>query len=156
MLLNRLDHGDHAILNKEGNKEMRELPKELVDQFVKLADRFELIIRQDERDQLINKLRGTLFAEQIAEAEIEEPPLPESVLQPNDDVELTSTHYCAIRWMSQGFIAVPTLAGHMGVQKRSVYSYLSDLRKAGYEIEAKNTGNNRGGYYKIYRLARSA
>ena len=97
MLLNRLDHGDHAILNKEGNKEMRELPKELVDQFVKLADRFELIIRQDERDQLINKLRGTLFAEQIAEAEIEEPPLPESVLQPNDDVELTSTHYCAIR-----------------------------------------------------------
>ena len=135
---------------------MRELPKELVDQFVKLADRFELIIRQDESDQLINKLRGRLFAEQIAEAEIKEPPLPESVPQPNGNVDLTTTHYCAIRWMSQGFIAVPTLAGHMGVRKQSVYSYLSDLRKAGYDIESKNTGNNRGGYYKIYRLARSA
>ena len=138
---------------------MKELPKELVDEFVKLADKFELTIRQDERDQLISKLRGTLFAEQIEEAEIKEPPLPDDLARRTDapnDVDLTSTHYCAIRWMSQGFIAVPTLAGHMGVQKKSVYSYLSDLRKAGYEIEAKNTGNNRGGYYKIYRLARSA
>jgi predicted transcriptional regulator len=83
------------------------------------------------------------------------PPLPESLPQPND-VVLSSTHYCAIRWMSQGFIAVPTLAGHMNVKKESVYHYLSDLKKAGFDIEVKSTGNRRGGYRNIYRLARPA
>ena len=55
--------------------------------------------------------------------------------------------------MSQGFIAVPTLAGHMGVKKQSVYAYLSDIKKAGYDLEIKSTGNRRGGYRNIYRLS---
>lgn len=130
---------------------MRELPKELIDEIRALADKFELAIRADERDRLISKMRGTLFSEQVGE----EPPLPESLPQPND-VILSSTHYCAIRWMSQGFIAVPTLAGHMNVKKQSVYHYLSDLKKAGFDIEVKSTGNRRGGYRNIYRLARPA
>lgn len=135
---------------------MRELPKELIDEIRALADKFELAIRADERDRLISKMRGTLFSEQVSEAlEDEEPPLPESLPQPND-VALSSTHYCAIRWMSQGFIAVPTLAGHMNVKKQSVYHYLSDLKKAGFDIEVKSTGNRRGGYRNIYRLARPA
>ena len=136
---------------------MRELPKELVDEIRALADKFELTIRADERDRLISKMRGTLFAEQLGDALADDtPPLPESVPQPNSNVDLTTTHYCAIRWMSQGFIAVPTLAGHMGVKKRSVYAYLSDIKKAGYDLEIKSTGNRRGGYRNIYRLARPA
>tara|TARA_R100000231_G_scaffold24886_1_gene22922 strand:+ start:1507 stop:1917 length:411 start_codon:yes stop_codon:yes gene_type:complete len=136
---------------------MRELPKELVDEIRALADKFELTIRADERDRLISKMRGTLFAEQLGDALADDtPPLPESVPQPNGNVDLTTTHYCAIRWMSQGFIAVPTLAGHMGVKKQSVYAYLSDIKKAGYDLEIKSTGNRRGGYRNIYRLARPA
>ena len=136
---------------------MRELPKELVDEIRALADKFELTIRADARDRLISKMRGTLFAEQLGDALADDtPPLPESVPQPNGNVDLTTTHYCAIRWMSQGFIAVPTLAGHMGVKKQSVYAYLSDIKKAGYDLEIKSTGNRRGGYRNIYRLARPA
>ena len=136
---------------------MRELPKELVDEIRALADKFELTIRADERDRLISKMRGTLFAEQLGDALADDtPPLPESVPQPNGNVDLTTTHYCAIRWMSQGFIAVPTLAGHMGVKKQSVYASLSDIKKAGYDLEIKSTGNRRGGYRNIYRLARPA
>ena len=136
---------------------MRELPKELVDEIRALADKFELTIRADERDRLISKMRGTLFAEQLGDALADDtPPLPESVPQPNGNVDRTTTHYCAIRWMSQGFIAVPTLAGHMGVKKQSVYAYLSDIKKAGYDLEIKSTGNRRGGYRNIYRLARPA
>ena len=136
---------------------MRELPKELVDEIRALADKFELTIRADERDRLISKMRGTLFAEQLGDALADDtPPLPESVPQPNGNVDLTTTHYCAIRWMSQGCIAVPTLAGHMGVKKQSVYAYLSDIKKAGYDLEIKSTGNRRGGYRNIYRLARPA
>ena len=136
---------------------MRELPKELVDEIRALADKFELTIRADERDRLISKMRGSLFAEQLGDALADDtPPLPESVPQPNGNVDLTTTHYCAIRWMSQGFIAVPTLAGHMGEKKQSVYAYLSDIKKAGYDLEIKSTGNRRGGYRNIYRLARPA
>jgi len=132
----------------------RTLPEGLIEEIRKVADKFELAIRQDERDRLISKMRGTLFSEQVGEALADDaPPLPESFPQPND-VVLSSTHYQAIRWMSQGFIAVPTLAGHMNVKKQSVYHYLSDLKKAGFDIEIKSTGNRRGGYRNIYRLAR--
>ena len=133
----------------------RTLPESLIEKIRKVADEFELAIRQDERDRLISKMRGTLYSEQVGEALVDDdtPPLPESLPQPND-VVLSSTHYQAIRWMSQGFIAVPTLAGHMNVKKQSVYHYLSDLKKAGFDIEIKSTGNRRGGYRNIYRLAR--
>ena len=135
----------------------RTLPESLIEEIRKVADKFELAIRQDERDRLISKMRGTLFSEQVGEALADDdaPPLPESLPQPND-VVLSATHYTAIRWMSQGFIAVPTLAGHMNVKKQSVYHYLSDLKKAGFDIEIKSTGNRRGGYRNIYRLARPA
>ena len=135
----------------------RTLPESLIEEIRKVADKFELAIRQDERDRLISKMRGTLFSEQVGEALADDdaPPLPESLPQPND-VVLSATHYTAIRWMSQGFIAVPTLAGHMNVKKQSVYHYLSDLKKAGFDIEIKSPGNRRGGYRNIYRLARPA
>ena len=135
----------------------RTLPESLIEEIRKVADKFELAIRQDERDRLISKMRGTLCSEQVGEALADDdaPPLPESLPQPND-VVLAATHYTAIRWMSQGFIAVPTLAGHMNVKKQSVYHYLSDLKKAGFDIEIKSTGNRRGGYRNIYRLARPA
>ena len=138
----------------------RTLPESLIEEIRKVADKFELAIRQDERDRLISKMRGTLFSEQLGEALADDtPPLPDDLARRTDapnNVELFSTHYCAIRCLSQGFIAVPTLAGHMGVKKQSVYGYLSDLKKAGFDIEIKSTGNRRGGYRNIYRLARPA
>jgi biotin operon repressor len=61
-----------------------------------------------------------------------------------------------IRWLSTGtFMAVPTLAGHLGIKKDSVYAYMSVLRSAGYEIEQRSTGNLKGGYRNIYRLAKT-
>ena len=80
-------------------------------------------------------------------------PLRESGLQPND---LNATHAALISWLSRGtFLAVPTLAGHLGVKKQSVYHYLSGLKKAGYQLEVKSTGNRKGGYINIYRLAKT-
>jgi predicted transcriptional regulator len=32
---------------------------------------------------------------------------------------------------------------------------MSDLRGAGYEIEKRSTGNRKGGYTHIYRLAKT-
>ena len=69
---------------------------------------------------------------------------------------LNETHRRVIAWLSQGtFMAVPTLAGHLGVKKQSVYAYLSDIKRAGYQLEIRATGNMRGGYRNIYRLAKA-
>tara|TARA_E500000318_G_scaffold69645_1_gene64444 strand:- start:121 stop:510 length:390 start_codon:yes stop_codon:yes gene_type:complete len=123
------------------------IPKELVTELCGCLDRIEAAIRTDERDRIVSKMRGTLFAEQVVQ------PLHESDAQP---VELNSTHHAMIRWLSTGtFIAVPTLAGHLNIKKQSVYAYMSALRGAGYEIEKRSTGNLKGGYRNIYRLAKT-
>jgi biotin operon repressor len=48
---------------------------------------------------------------------------------------------------------VPTLAGNIGVAKKSVYHYLSRLRKAGYNVEEKPVRGRAGRYRKIFRIA---
>jgi len=50
---------------------------------------------------------------------------------------------------------VPTLAGHLNVKKDSIYAYLCGIKKAGYQLEVRNTGNLKGGYRNIYRLAKT-
>ena len=67
---------------------------------------------------------------------------------------LNRTHRAMIDWLSRGtFMAVPTLAGHLGVKKVTVYNYMTDLKNAGHELEIRTTGNRKGGYLNIYRLA---
>lgn len=125
---------------------------EMIAKFKALTDDFELAIRKDERDRIVSKMRGNLFAEQTAS------PLPESGLQPDDvvRVELNASQRKMLSYLRDGFMAVPTLAGHLNIQKQSVYAYLDGIKRAGYELEVRNTGNLKGGYRNIYRLAKSA
>ena len=124
----------------------------MIAKFKALTDDFEMAIRRDERDRIVSKMRGNLFAEQTAS------PLQESGQQPDDvvRVELNASQRKMLAYLRDGFMAVPTLAGHLNIQKQSVYAYLDGIKRAGYELEIRNTGNLRGGYRNIYRLAKSA
>ena len=134
----------------QNNNNSLNIPQHYVDELANVLNRIEAAIRADERDRIISKMRGNLFAEQTSQ------PLQESDQQPRG-IELNRTHYELIRWLSSGtFMAVPTLAGHLGVQKQSVYAYMDGLKRAGYQLEIRNTGNLKGGYRNIYRLAQSA
>ena len=69
---------------------------------------------------------------------------------------LNEMHRRLIAYLSQGtFYAVPTLAGHLNIKKESVYHYLSGIKQAGYQLEIRSTGNRKGGYVNIYRLAKT-
>ena len=134
-------------------------PDHLIARFQKLADDFETHIRADERQRLLAKFRAEFPEKPVAKpgpfpiTDMHGEPLRESDPQP---VDLNATHAALISWLSRGtFFAVPTLAGHLGVKKQSVYHYLSGLKKAGYQLEIKSTGNRKGGYINIYRLAKT-
>lgn len=61
-----------------------------------------------------------------------------------------------VRELSRGrYVAVPTLAGHLGMSKGSIHTYLTRLRSRGYNIQSKPAS---GGYLykKIYRIDRAA
>jgi biotin operon repressor len=127
-------------------------PPELLEELKTLADRFELVIRGDERDRIISKMRGDLFAAQTSQPQRESRPQPSDVVT----VRLNSTQKKMLEYLRAGYIAVPTLAGNLRITKETVYTYLWQLEKMGYEIDRRNTGNHRGGYAKIYRLAKAA
>ena len=134
-------------------------PNHLIARFQKLADDFATHIRAAERQRLLAKFRAEFPEKPVANqgpfpiTDMHGEPLRESDPQP---VDLNATHAALISWLSRGtFFAVPTLAGHLGVKKQSVYHYLSGLKKAGYQLEIKSTGNRKGGYINIYRLAKT-
>jgi hypothetical protein len=141
---------------------MNKLPESLINDLKKLADNFEQHIRQDERDRIVSQMRGQAFASQVVQ------PLRESDQQPDQQQEynklvskarhagLGETHRTMLSFLREGFIAVPTLAGHCQIKKESVYTYLGQLEEAGYKLEKRSTGNRRGGYRLIYRLAKAA
>ena len=137
------------------------IPKNLVDDLCGCLDKIETAIRTDEaakeRARLLAKFREEfpkkLVAKPVPMTGLHGEPLHESGPQP---VDLNATHAALISWLSRGtFMAVPTLAGHLGIKKQSVYHYLSGLKKAGYQLEIRNTGNRKGGYTHIYRLAKT-
>jgi len=140
------------------------IPKNLVDDLCGCLDKIEAAIRTDEaakeRARLLAKFRAEFPDKPVAKPEplfpvtgLHGEPLHESGPQP---VELNATHAALISWLSRGtFMAVPTLAGHLGIKKASVYHYLSGIQKAGYQLEIRNTGNLKGGYRDIYRLAKT-
>ena len=141
------------------------IPKNLVDDLCEVFDRIEIAIRTDEagkeRARLLAKFRDEFPVKPVAKPApvtgLHGELLHESDPQPVDlPVDLNATHAALISWLSRGtFLAVPTLAGHLGVKKQSVYHYLSGLKKAGYQIEIRSTGNRKGGYVNIYRLAKT-
>ena len=151
------------------------IPKNLVDDLCGCMNRIEVAIRADERQRLLAKFRTEFPDKPAAKPKPETlypitglhgEPLHETGPQPVAYNELVAparaaglceTHRRLIARLSEGtFYAVPTLAGHLGIKKESVYHYLSGLRKAGYDVEVRSTGNRKGGYVKIYRLAKAA
>jgi len=140
-------------------------PPHLIEAFKKLTDDFEHAIRADERKRLLVKFRAEFPEKPVAKPETLYPitglhgePLMESGPQPVDvlRVELNDTHRTMLSFLREGFMAVPTLAGHCNIKKQSVYTYLGQLEEMGYKLERKSTGNIRGGYRLIYRLAKAA
>ena len=151
------------------------IPKNLVDDLCGCMNRIEVAIRADERQRLLAKFRTEFPDKPVAKPKPETlypitdmhgHPLHESGPQPVAYNELVAparaaglceTHRRLIARLSEGtFYAVPTLAGHLGIKKESVYHYLSGIKRAGYELEIRNTGNRKGGYRNIYRLAKAA
>ena len=130
---------------------------ELLAQLKQLGDNFEQARRRDERHRLLVKFRAE-FPATGNNTDMHGQPLHESGQQPDDvvRVELNATHRKMLSYLRDGFMAVPTLAGHCNIKKQSVYTYLGQLEQAGYRLEKRSTGNRRGGYRLIYRLAKSA
>ena len=148
-------------------------PPHLINGFKKLADNFEAHIRADERSRIAELFRAEFPKKPVAKPEplfpvtgLHGEPLQETAPQPRTydpaaafdyaGQRLNETHRRLIARLSEGtFYAVPTLAGHLGVQKQSIYAYLDGIKKAGYQLEIRNTGNLKGGYRNIYRLAKT-
>ena len=141
------------------------LPDHLINRFTELTNDIEAAIRADERHRILAKVKREM-----------NPPLTGKFGEPvpvgmntgmhgeslaGDNLPaagrvMNRTQHRLLGYLEKGYIAVPTLAGNLNIRKQSVHTYLNVLKKAGYDIESRNTGNNRGGYNKIYRLAKSA
>ena len=145
-------------------------PPHLINGFKRLADDFEAHIRADERQRIAAKFRAEFPEKPVAKpglfpvTGLHGEPLNETGPRTYDPAavfdyagqRLNETHRRLIARLSEGtFYAVPTLAGHLGVQKQSIYAYLDGIKKAGYQLEIRNTGNLKGGYRNIYRLAKT-
>ena len=142
------------------------IPKNLVDDLCDCMNRIEVAIRADERERLLVKFRTEFPDKPVAKPKPETlfpitgmhgEPLQETAPQPVARAAgLCEPHRRLIARLSEGtFYAVPTLAGHLNIKKESVYHYLSGIKKAGYEVEIRSTGNRKGGYVNIYRLAKT-
>ena len=151
------------------------VPTELITELCKTLDRIEDAIRADERAKIRGKVEKAFPARPVAKPKPETlypmtdmhgHPLQEIASQPKTydpaaafdyaGQGLNETHRRLIARLSEGtFYAVPTLAGHLNIKKESVYHYLSGIKKAGYEMEIRSTGNRKGGYVNIYRLAKT-
>ena len=153
------------------------IPKNLVDDLCGCLDRIEAAIRTDEaakeRARIADLFRAEFPSKPVAKPQpvpmtgLHGEPLHESGPQPKTydpaaafdyaGQRLNETHRRLIAWLSKGtFMAVPTLAGHLGIKKASVYTYLCGIKRAGYQLEIRSTGNYKGGYHKIYRLAKAS
>jgi len=149
----------------QNNTPTTTFPPHLIEGFKRLADDFEAHIRADERSRIAAKFRAEFPERPVAKpglfpiTGLHGEPLneagPAAVRFYNAD-NLNDTHKAMIDWLSRGtFMAVPTLAGHLGVKKVTVYNYLTDLKNAGHDLEVRTTGNRKGGYLNIYRLAKT-
>ena len=155
----------------KNNTQNTTFPPHLIEGFKKLADDFEAHIRADERSRIAKRFADAFPSKPVAKpglfpiTDLHGEPLHEigaqpvtynELVAPARAVGLCETHRRLIARLSEGtFYAVPTLAGHLNIKKESVYHYLSGIKKAGYQLEIRNTGNRKGGYTHIYRLAKT-
>ena len=138
------------------------IPKTLLNDVRKLADRFEQVVRHDERKRLLAKFRAESEAKPVAKplypvTGLHGEPLQETAPAPVNtgahNVDSGPGHHRLLAELAKGYQAAPTMAGNLGFTRLTVVRYLSDLRKAGYPIKAKSTGRRAAGrYQKIYRL----
>ena len=138
------------------------IPKTLLNDVRKLADRFEQVVRQDERKRLLAKFRAETNKKPVAKplypvTGLHGDPLQEAAPVPvktvAHNVDIGPGHHRLLAELAKGYQAAPTMAGNLGFTRLTVVRYLSDLRKAGYPIKAKSTGRRAAGrYQKIYRL----
>ena len=141
------------------------IPNHLIKRFQNVCNDIEDAIRIDEQRRMLASFRRNM--EGPIPAKLGDPvpvgmqtgmhgePLA-GERQPTGARRLTSTQRRMLDYLEQGYIAVPTLAGHLNIRIGTVHDYLTTLRNFGYPIQSRNTGNNRGGYTKIYRLAKVA
>ena len=138
------------------------IPKTLLNDVRKLADRFEQVVRHDERKRLLAKFRAESEAKPVAKPlypvtglhgePLNETP-PARVKTVAHNVDIGPGHHRLLAELAKGYQAAPTMAGNLGFTRLTVVRYLSDLRKAGDPIKAKSTGRRAAGrYQKIYRL----
>ena len=138
------------------------IPKTLLNDVRSLADRFENVVRADERKRLLAKFRAESKAKPVAkplypvtglhgEPLVEAAPVPVKTVA--KDVDIGPGHHRLLAELAKGYQAAPTMAGNLGFTRETVMQYLSHLRKAGYPIKAKKLGRRMAGrYLKIYRL----
>ena len=113
--------------------------------FQRVMDLIEADVRADERQRIISALGSGATSGTGA--------VPATrVRQIVNDVVLCDTDYRLIAELRRGFQAVPTLAGNIGVAKKSVYHYLSRLRKAGYNVEEKPVADGLGAIARYFAL----
>jgi CRP-like cAMP-binding protein len=124
-----------------------EYPTHLIEAFKKLTDDFEAVIRADERDRIISKMRGKLFAEQTS-------PQRESVQQrivvtPQERAKLPRSlarmlHVLQVRTYP---VTLRTLAKECRTTPSAASKRLSDLRARGYVIvKGKTVGHKMANY----------
>ena len=143
------------------------LPDHLINRFTELTNDIEAAIRLDEQRRILKRIRGNM--EGPVTGKYGEPvPVGMNTGMHGESLDynrlvskarnagLCESHRRMLGYFEKGYIAVPTLAGHLNVKKQTVYDYMQHLKRAGYDIQSRNTGNRRGGYFKIYRLAKSA
>lgn len=131
---------------------------EITSQLAECMDRLESAIRADERARIKDSLYTAwrengqpVFATGV-NTDMHGQPLA-AADEAHDLVPLNTNQRRAIAYLKAGWVAVPTLAGNLNIKKQSVHAYLHTLRKHGYRIEKRNTGQRRNGYSAIYRLA---
>ncbi len=143
------------------------LPNHLIKRFTELTNDIEAAIRIDEQRRILKSIRHNMegpitgkYGEPVPVGMNTgmhgEPLAGDTPPAAVGNRPITKTHRRLLGYLEKGYIAVPTLAGNLNIKKQTVYDYLVTLRSWGYDIQSRNTGNRRGGYFKIYRLAKSA
>ena len=149
------------------NRTMKKIPKHLLKRFTELTNDIEAAIRIDEQRRILKSIRVNMegpvtgkYGEPVPvgmKSGMHGEPLAGGTPPAAEgNRPITKTHRRLLGYLEKGYIAVPTLAGNLGISKGTVHDYLVTLRSWGYDIQSRNTGNNRGGYTKISRLAKSA
>jgi biotin operon repressor len=122
-----------------------EYPSHLIEAFKKLTNDFETVIRADERDRIINKMRGNLFAEQTnplverTRAIYRTATVQESRPQPSGHLPQSLARMLHVLQVRPYPVTLATLARECRTTPSAASKRLSDLRRRGYTIRKSRT-----------------